>query len=519
MLVFLAADAKRYEELDDAVRQYLAWRELAGTEERIRELELPPQQAAQARKRLKDADETVNLRISASYQWLLVPVQTTSSPLRIDELKADTNKDRLAERASERLKNADMLRVVQGPQNIRLNLDQHLSSVWSSGHIAVGKLWEYYCQYPYLPRLAERSVLENGILAVFNQAIWDQDGFAVASGYDEPSGQYIGLRIPNEDMPPQLSDTTLLVRPDRAIAQRERERAEQEAARAAAAAAARSWHRYRRHSARRHGHRCLAPSRVSGGAPVPGGGSMPGPFIPQRQHPARRPRPRRPAGPQEHPLLRHGPPRPGTLRPRHQPAVPGGHPAPRRPRGRGPGDHRRDHRLQEGRLPRRQDPHRLRERPHPEIRPVRLRRPLKPKTTDGLAHDGTRRPSPPLPPTPRRALPDTRLAEINRIAATMGDDPELDTLILRLHTEAACQARRRAGPARAGSGPGPVPDPAPGEGRDGPLAAGLPHLDGPTVRVVANILVTQTAGDPDSDTKFQLNESSSQGSRGHRSHA
>ena len=46
-----------------------------------------------------------------------------------------------------------------------------------------------------------------------------------------------------------------------------------------------------------------------------------------------------------------------------------------------------------------------------------------------------------MPPTPRRALPDTRLGKINRIAATMGDDPELDTLILRLHTEAA--ARRR----------------------------------------------------------------------------
>ena len=132
MVVFLAADAKRYEELDDAVRQYLAWKELAGTEDRIRELDLPPQQAAQARKRLKDADETVDLRISASYHWLLVPVQTTSSPLRIDELKADTSKDRLAERASDRLKNADMLRVVQGAENIRLDLDQHLSSVWSA---------------------------------------------------------------------------------------------------------------------------------------------------------------------------------------------------------------------------------------------------------------------------------------------------------------------------------------------------------------------------------------------------
>ena len=33
MVVFLAADARRYEELDDAVRQYLAWDNLAGTED------------------------------------------------------------------------------------------------------------------------------------------------------------------------------------------------------------------------------------------------------------------------------------------------------------------------------------------------------------------------------------------------------------------------------------------------------------------------------------------------------
>ena len=43
-----------------------------------------------------------------------------------------------------------------------------------------------------------------------------------------------------------------------------------------------------------------------------------------------------------------------------------------------------------------------------------------------------------LPPT-RRAVADTRLAEINQIAATTGDDPELDTMILPLHTETACR--------------------------------------------------------------------------------
>jgi site-specific recombinase XerD len=42
-------------------------------------------------------------------------------------------------------------------------------------------------------------------------------------------------------------------------------------------------------------------------------------------------------------------------------------------------------------------------------------------------------------PSTRRAVPDNRLAEINEIAATTGNDPELDTLLLRLHTETACR--------------------------------------------------------------------------------
>jgi integrase/recombinase XerC len=42
-------------------------------------------------------------------------------------------------------------------------------------------------------------------------------------------------------------------------------------------------------------------------------------------------------------------------------------------------------------------------------------------------------------PSTRRAVPDTRLAQINEMAAATGDDPELDTLLLRLHTETACR--------------------------------------------------------------------------------
>jgi len=43
------------------------------------------------------------------------------------------------------------------------------------------------------------------------------------------------------------------------------------------------------------------------------------------------------------------------------------------------------------------------------------------------------------PASTRSAVPGTRLSEINQVAATTGNDPALDTLILRLHIETACR--------------------------------------------------------------------------------
>lgn len=48
-------------------------------------------------------------------------------------------------------------------------------------------------------------------------------------------------------------------------------------------------------------------------------------------------------------------------------------------------------------------------------------------------------PKPRRLPSTRRSLSDTQLAEINHLAATTGNDPILDTLLLRLHTETACR--------------------------------------------------------------------------------
>jgi len=40
-------------------------------------------------------------------------------------------------------------------------------------------------------------------------------------------------------------------------------------------------------------------------------------------------------------------------------------------------------------------------------------------------------------PSNRRALPDARLEDVNRVASTTGNDPELDSLLIRLHLETA----------------------------------------------------------------------------------
>ena len=42
-------------------------------------------------------------------------------------------------------------------------------------------------------------------------------------------------------------------------------------------------------------------------------------------------------------------------------------------------------------------------------------------------------------PTARMALPDGRLAGIGAVAASTGNDPALDALIIRLHAETACR--------------------------------------------------------------------------------
>jgi hypothetical protein len=141
-VVFLAPDERRMEELDDAVRDLLAWRYIC---ERVTELDLTAQQAAMAQRRRDAAHDTVDLRILGAYIWALVPDQPDPGKhLTWQALKAEGAQARLADRVSAKLRTDGLLTTTYAARNIRMDLDGPLQSVWSRGHVSVGDLWSYY---------------------------------------------------------------------------------------------------------------------------------------------------------------------------------------------------------------------------------------------------------------------------------------------------------------------------------------------------------------------------------------
>ena len=68
-LVFLAVDQARLQDLDEAVRRYLAWTSILDEKN---ELNLDPHQVRQAETQQKAADGAVAARLPEAYQWLLV---------------------------------------------------------------------------------------------------------------------------------------------------------------------------------------------------------------------------------------------------------------------------------------------------------------------------------------------------------------------------------------------------------------------------------------------------------------
>jgi hypothetical protein len=212
MLVYLAGDRDRMEELERSVREYLGWSEILAKED---DLNLTTSQRNQAIERRTKAGETADARLFGAYQWALVP---TGQPIEIQATKVEGQAASLAERVSRRLGNDGALTVQHAPAAIRHQLDTAAAKLWADGHVTVGALWRLYSEYPYMPRLRDRGVLDAGLTGP--QLLWEQEGFALADGYEAATDKYRALVLPTDGLAVAVTDATLIVRPEPAIAQR-----------------------------------------------------------------------------------------------------------------------------------------------------------------------------------------------------------------------------------------------------------------------------------------------------------
>ena len=206
------------------MRQYLAWSSI--WDDRVT-LNLDQFQTRQAETKKKSADEAVDLRITEAYHWLLVPGQPDpKGEVTWTDLKLQ-GQDSLATRAAKKLKNEESLVTQMGGVRLRTELDR--IPLWTGNHVSIKQLCEYMARYLYLPRLRDEQVLLAAIQEGVASLMWQSETFAYAEGWDEQRQRYQGLRAA-QAIRVIVDDRSLLVKPEAAVAQFDRDRQAAEAA-------------------------------------------------------------------------------------------------------------------------------------------------------------------------------------------------------------------------------------------------------------------------------------------------
>jgi predicted AAA+ superfamily ATPase len=216
-LVFLAADKVRLQDLDEALRKYLAWASILTESE---SLNLSPFQSKQAETQKQSAEGAVTARLPEAYQWLLVPEQANpQAPVQWQSTRI-SGSDALAVRASKKLRSDELLITALGSTILRKHLDD--VPLWRGDHVPVRQLVDDFARYLYLPRLTNSEVLTSAIHDGAGFLTWSSDTFAYAESYDEAAKRYRGLRA-GQTVTITTDSTGLLVKPDVARRQMEAE--------------------------------------------------------------------------------------------------------------------------------------------------------------------------------------------------------------------------------------------------------------------------------------------------------
>lgn len=216
-LVFLLADRGELERLENATRQYLGWKMVLDTADA---LNLTTQQLKQTQTSVQQSDQSVTDRLQDTFSWAAYPQQfETDKPFDVaTERLGDGGGKRLAERVASKLQRSDELVTELGPAILGMTLHDQLGKLWAErGELTVAELWQYFTQFIYMSRLANREVLDACLRQSLHATLVGNERFALADGKDAATGRYVGLiNLPNANAVLQVTDSTLVVDADHA---------------------------------------------------------------------------------------------------------------------------------------------------------------------------------------------------------------------------------------------------------------------------------------------------------------
>lgn len=202
MITFVAPDQEKMNVLQSEVKKYLAWKSIVADQN---DLNLDQSQLREANVGLNRSNCSVERGIKDTYCWLLVPTIDSNEDIKTIKWDIDNlggGDDGIVSKTARKV-NQNQIITAWSPLLLKMQLEDLL---WKDvDHIEIKKLWEYFCTYCYLPKLADYEVLVKTII----EGVKSAEFFGVAAGYEKE--HYIDLKLKETIYSVNQSD--LLVKP------------------------------------------------------------------------------------------------------------------------------------------------------------------------------------------------------------------------------------------------------------------------------------------------------------------
>lgn len=161
--------------------------------------------------------------VSGAWTVGIAPRQDGAGPeVDIEVIRTPTDEERLVVSAEKAFSGADALRAKDyAPPVIEIRLRRELRTLWNTGRIRTGELAALHARYLYLPRLRSPGILYDGLSQITHSLA--DDTFWLAEGYDDATGDFVGLAGPGDALRRGVDGDMYIVRPEIARDQRVRE--------------------------------------------------------------------------------------------------------------------------------------------------------------------------------------------------------------------------------------------------------------------------------------------------------